>query len=99
MIGKTLFPKKGEPLMKKGNTTVKGSKVLSKDQIEATTNLSEYLSREGQFLLPMVGLIEQSKMAVEELMDHTGRALIEAILLMSAREIAGSKRQGKRDGS
>jgi transposase-like protein len=84
--------------MKKGNTRGRGSKVLSKDQIETTSNLAEYLSYEGQFLLPMVDLVRQSKMAVDELMDQTGRALIEAILLMSAREVAGPKRQGKRDG-
>ena len=85
--------------MKKVNTRGRGSKVLSKDQIEVTTNLAEYLSQEGQILLPMVDLIEQSKMAVDELMDQTGRAMIEAILLMSAREVAGPKRQGKRDGN
>src|SRR5881394_1902460 len=84
--------------MKKGNTRGRGSKVLSKDQIEATSNLAEYLSYEGQFLLPMVDLIEQSKMAVDELMDQAGRAMIESILLMSAREVAGPKQQGKRDG-
>jgi putative transposase len=84
--------------MKKDNTRGKGSKVLSKDQIEATSNLAEYLSYEGQFLLPMVDLIEQSKMAVDELMDQAGRAMIESILLMSAREVAGPKQQGKRDG-
>src|SRR5947209_397679 len=90
--------KKGEPPMKKGNTRGRGSKVLSKDQIESTSNLAEYLSYEGQLLLPMVDLIEQSKMAVDALIDQTSRAVIEAILIMSAREVAGTKRQGKRDG-
>jgi hypothetical protein len=35
--------------------------------------LTEFLSRNGQFLLPRVDLIEQSRMAVEELIDVAGR--------------------------
>src|SRR5581483_8516183 len=83
--------------MKKVNTRTKGIKVLSKDQVDMTKNLAEYLSREGQFLLPMVDLIEQSKMAVDQAVDQVSRAMIESILLLSAREVAGPKHQGKRD--
>jgi len=38
--------------------------------------LSEYLSKEGQLLIPMVGLIEQAKIVVDELIDVMGRATI-----------------------
>src|SRR5581483_2646435 len=82
--------------MKKVNTRTKGIKVLSKDQVDMTKNLAEYLSREGQFLLPMVDLIEQSKMAVDQVVDQVSRAMIESILLLSAREVAGPKHQRKR---
>jgi putative transposase len=58
--------------------------------------LSEFLVREGQFLLPMVKLIEQAELAIDELIDVTGRAAIEAVLEMSAQEVAGgSKSPGK----
>lgn len=60
--------------------------------------LSEFLMREGQFLLPMVKLIEQSERAIDELIDVTGRAAIEAVLELSAREKAGTKSPGKASG-
>ena len=58
--------------------------------------LAEFLSRNGQFLLPMVDLIEQSRMAVEELIDVAGRVTIEAVLNLSAQQVAGAPCQGKR---
>lgn len=60
--------------------------------------LSEFLMREGQFLLPMVKLIEQSEKAIDELIDVTGRAAIEAVLELSAQEKAGTKSPGKASG-
>lgn len=60
--------------------------------------LSEFLMREGQFLLPMVKLIEQSEKAIDELIDVTGRAAIEAVLELSAQEKAGTKSPGKATG-
>jgi len=44
--------------------------------------LREFLVREGQFLLPMVELIEQSRMAVDDLIDVLGRSSIEAVLAL-----------------
>jgi hypothetical protein len=35
--------------------------------------LAEFFSRNGQGLLPMVDLIEQSRLAVDELIDVAGR--------------------------
>ena len=58
--------------------------------------LAQFLSREGQALLPMLELIEQAEMAVDELIDVAGRATIEAVLTLSAQELAGSKHPGKR---
>jgi putative transposase len=58
--------------------------------------LAEFLSRNGQLLLPMVDLIEQSRMAVEELIDVAGRVTIEAVLNLSAQQVAGVPSQGKR---
>jgi transposase-like protein len=60
--------------------------------------LSEFLIHEGQFLLPMVKLVEQAEMAIDELIDVTGRAAIEAVLELSAQEVAGSKSPGKASG-
>jgi len=57
--------------------------------------LAEFLVRNGQALLPMMELIEQSRMAIDELIDVMGRASIEAILGLSARQLAGEPQQGK----
>jgi len=44
----------------------------------------------------MLELIEQAEMAVDELIDVAGRATIEAVLTLSAQELAGPKHPGKR---
>ena len=46
--------------------------------------LAGFLAKNGQILLPMVDLIEQCRMACDELIDVTGRAAIEAVLQLSA---------------
>lgn len=48
--------------------------------------LTEFLSRNGQFLLPMVDLIEQCQVACDELIDVAGRATIQAVLALSAEQ-------------
>jgi transposase-like protein len=59
--------------------------------------LAGYLARSGQFLLPMVDLIEQCRLACDELIDVTGRAAIDAVLQLSASQAAGGPaQQGKR---
>ncbi len=42
--------------------------------------MARFLAKNGQALLPMVELIEQSKMALDEWIDGLGRAHIEAVL-------------------
>lgn len=61
--------------------------------------LAEFLQKEGQFLLPMVELIETAQVAIDEVIDVTGRATIEAVLQLSAQEIAGPKHPGKAQGA
>jgi putative transposase len=58
--------------------------------------LAEFFSRHGQGLLPMVDLIEQSRMAIDELIDVAGRATIEAVLQLSAEQVAGRRTPGQR---
>ena len=60
--------------------------------------LTEFLCREGQLLLPMVELITQAEMAVDKVIEVTGRAAIEAVLTLSAQEPAGPKHPGKKAG-
>lgn len=53
------------------------------------SGLTDFLSQQGQLLLLALELITQSRAAVDELIDVTGRAAIEAVLNLSAQELAG----------
>ena len=57
------------------------------EQADSET-LVRFMAKEGQFLLPMVQLIEQAEVAVDEVIEVMGRATIEAVLLMSAEQVA-----------
>ena len=61
--------------------------------------LADFLAKEGQFLLPMLELITQAEMAVDEVIDVAGRATIEAILTLSAQEVAGPRHRGRQSDS
>ena len=73
----------------------KDYQVLSKSQ---TRQMADFLAKEGQLLLPMLELITQAELAVDELIDLAGRATIEAVLKLSAQELAGPKHPGKAAG-
>ena len=63
-----------------------------------TRVLTDFLIHNGQFLLPMVRLIEEARTAIDEVIDVTGRACIEAVLEGSAAQLAGDKSPGRRSG-
>ena len=69
--------------------------VVSKSQ---TRQMADFLAKEGQLLLPMLELITQAELAVDELIDLAGRATIEAVLKLSAQELAGPKHPGRAAG-
>jgi hypothetical protein len=58
--------------------------------------LANLLATDSQLLLPMLDLIEQAEAAIDELIDVIGRATIEAVLLMSAAQLAGPKSKARR---
>jgi transposase-like protein len=64
-----------------------------------TQTLVHFLTKNGQALLPMVELIEQSQLGVDQLIDVLGRASIEAVLRLSAEGIAGPPHPGKKGGA
>ena len=59
--------------------------------------LADWLAKDGQLLLPLVELLEKGERAIDEVIDVMGRATIEAVLRMSAEQVAGPKEQGRRD--
>ena len=78
-----------------GNHRAEASPAATKD----TPTLAQFLSRNAEALLPMLELIEQSQLAVDELIDVLGRASIEAVLQLSAQGIAGPPHPGQRGGA
>ena len=73
--------------------------VVSKNDSPATLDsatIGEALAKDGQFLLPMLDLIETAQFAIDDLIDVMGRATIEAVLKMSAAGVVGPKQQGKK---
>lgn len=60
--------------------------------------LARWLAKNGQGLLPLVELVEGAELALEELIDVTGRATIEAVLALSALQVAGEPHRGRRGG-
>ncbi len=83
--------------MKKSYQKAQKSKAKTVSMVE-TRKLAEYLAANGQLLLPMVELIEKSRIAVDDLIDVLGRATVEAVLQLSAAGITGAKHQGRRGG-
>jgi putative transposase len=61
--------------------------------------IAEFLKQEGQFLLPMVELVETAELAIDEVIEVMGRATVEAVLEMSAEGVAGPKQSGRARGS
>ena len=57
--------------------------------------IAEFLSKDGQLLLPFLELVCNTEQAVDELIDVVGKGAIEAILLLSAEQVAGPKQPGK----
>ena len=57
--------------------------------------IAEFLAKDGQLLLPFLDLICNTEQAVDELIDVVGKGAIEAVLLLSAEQLAGPKQPGK----
>ena len=66
-----------------------GYKVVGREQALNSRELAAALARDGQALLPIVELITNGQAVVDEAIDVMGRATIEAVLELSARELAG----------
>jgi transposase-like protein len=61
--------------------------------------LRQFLAREGAALLPMVELLEAGQLAVGELIGQLGKATLEAVLAISAEQVAGPPHPGRPGGA
>jgi putative transposase len=78
-----------------GTAVKKNYQVISRQD---RRSLAHWLTKNGQGLLPLVELVEGAQIGLEELIDVTGRATIEAVLELSALQVAGEPQRGRRDG-
>jgi transposase-like protein len=60
--------------------------------------LRKFTQANGQFLLPLVELISEARMVVDDVIHELGRKTIETILDVSAQEVAGPRTPGKASG-
>ena len=58
----------------------------------------QVLTREGQYLLPLIDVFVQAGHALDTIIDVIGRAAIEAVLELSAADVAGPRQPGRRRG-
>jgi len=74
---------------------MKDYQISRKQETDAFVKL---LESNGQVLLPMVELIEDAQLAVDDLLERLGISTLEAVLRISAAKVAGDSHQGKRGG-
>ena len=60
--------------------------------------IAEYLSKDGQLLPPLLELVCNTENAIDEVINVVGTAAVEAVLMLSAQEVAGPKHPGKTCG-
>ena len=64
----------------------------------AASAVEQFAKANGQILLPLVELVTQARVAVDEVIDRIGRQTIETILRLSAEQVAGPRTPGKSSG-
>jgi transposase-like protein len=87
------------PILERDTTAVKKPyHIVSREAETAAASMEEFAKANGQILLPLVELITQARLAVDEVIDSIGRQTIETILNLSAEQIAGPRTPGKSRG-
>ena len=72
--------------------------ILNQEEKTAAASIEQFAMANGQLLLPLVELITQARIAVDEVIGAVGRRTIETVLMLSATEVAGARTPGKPSG-
>ena len=72
--------------------------IVSREAKTASAAMEKFAKANGPILLPLIELITQARMAVDEVVDNIGRQTIETILNLSAEQVAGPRTPGKSSG-
>jgi transposase-like protein len=86
-------------ILRKDTTAVKKPyHIVNREEKTAAAAIEEFAKANGQLLLPLVELITQARIAVDEVIGVVGRKTIETVLMLSATEVAGARTPGKPSG-
>ena len=69
--------------------------IVDREAESAAATVGEFAKANGQILLPLVELVTQARLAIDEVIDRIGRQTIETILTLSVEQVAGSRTPGK----
>lgn len=72
--------------------------IVNREEKSAAAAIEQFAKSNGQLLLPLIELITQARVAVDEVIGSIGRKAIETILMLSAEEVAGPRTPGKASG-
>lgn len=72
--------------------------IVNREEKCASAAIEQFAKSNGQLLLPLIELITQARIAVDEVIGSIGRKTIETILMLSAEQIAGARTPGKASG-
>lgn len=72
--------------------------IVNREEKSAAAAIEQFAKANGQLLLPLVELITQARIAVDEVIGAVGRRTIETVLMLSATEVAGARTPGKPSG-
>ena len=72
--------------------------IVNREEKSAAASIEQFAKSNGQLLLPLIELITQARIAVDEVISSVGRNTIETILRLSAEQVAGTRTPGKSSG-
>lgn len=72
--------------------------IVNREEKTAAASIEQFAKSNGQLLLPLIELITQARIAVDEVISSVGRKTIETVLLLSAEQVAGARTPGKASG-
>lgn len=72
--------------------------IVNRDEKSAAASIEQFAKSNGQFLLPLLELVTQARIAVDEVITSIGRKTIETLLALSAKQVAGAQTPGKASG-
>ena len=72
--------------------------MVNREKEAAAQQLQEFARVNGQYLLPLVDLVTEARIVIDDILEQAGRSLIETILQLSAQQIAGERTPGKPSG-